>query len=134
MENENYNPMEEKEPYISYKIKANQDYIVIRNDYAGKTYYKIEVEKKNYDDTIQKGFKNIKFVPDINGEDIDIPNGTQIRIKQAFEDFYYRRGDKFNPIFYLVVTDFEITKNSDEVTKEAYDNFYRQDDNNFDIF
>lgn len=134
MESENYNPMEEKEPYISYKIKANQDYIVIRNDYAGKTYYKIEVEKKNYDDTIQKGFKNIKFVPDINGEDIDIPNGTQIRIKQAFEDFYYRRGDKFNPIFYLVVTDFEITKNSDEVTKEAYDNFYRQDDNNFDIF
>ena len=124
--------MEEKQPYINYKIKANKDYIVTRNDYAGKIYYKIEIEKKNYDDTIQKCFKNVKFITNDN-EEVDIPNGTQIRIKQAFEDFYFRKADKFNPIFYLVITDYEITKNSDEITKEAYENYYKTEEN-FDIF
>lgn len=105
---------------IKYFIEPNKAYEVYRNDYNGRAYYKIKVETTNANKERIEGYKNISF-----SEDIDIEDGTLIIIKSAFESFYFKRTDKYNPVFILVVTDFDYAtpKNMEQYTPNDFDDF-----------
>lgn len=101
---------EEKKKQIMYKIMAGSTYTVNRVDYKSHTFYKIPVSKNNLDETTLESYKIISFA-----DDVDIPDGTKIKINSGYESFYMK--DKFNAIFTVVVTDFDIVN---ETTVEEY--------------
>lgn len=103
---------------INYKIKSGITYTVKRQDYNGKTFYSIGVSKVEADGTTSWANKQVSFPAGT-----DLKDRTKIKINRAFEDFFFRKGDKFCPVFKLVVTDFEIVGQSDEVRNQAYDEF-----------
>lgn len=109
-----------------YKIKCGREYMVFRSEYQGKVFYKIQVTKKNYDDTKAQAYKTVKFAS--KTLDTDIPDRTVIVIKNLFEDFYFKAGDKYNPIWTLVITDWDIIKTSQQTATEALETFNASDD------
>lgn len=96
--------MEEQE-YIGYKIDTKHTYKVYRSEANGKTFYKVQVTKKNYDGTNQKFYKQLRFVKCQPPE-----NGEIIRIKKGFEDLYSNQKDPYNAISVVVVQEYETTQ------------------------
>lgn len=92
---------EEKKKYIRYKLVPGEIYTVNRNDYGNHTFYKIQVSKINMDESKDFAYKIVSF-----SEDVDIQDGTKIRINNGYESFYMK--DKFNAIFTVVITDFDV--------------------------
>lgn len=127
MDEENQVIEQEGKP-IGYKIMTGQELYVFRNEYAGTTYYKVKLSKKNYDGTKSTCYKNIRFK-----KGVDIPNGTKIKVLGGFEDFYVPPQDKFHPVFSVFITDFVVTEESNEVVKQALDDYnssaYEYDEN-----
>lgn len=124
---ENLNELEEiqkseivdnNEDCINYKIRTGVTYTVNRQDYNGKTFYSIAVSKTNPDETALWANKQVSFPTGT-----DLKDKTKIKIKKAFEDFFFRKGDKFHAIFKLMITDFEIVSQSEEVRNQAYEEF-----------
>lgn len=103
---------------LDYKIQSGREYVVNRQDFNGKTFYSINVRKKNRDDTETFAKKGIRFAGGA-----DIKDKTKIKILSGFEDFYFKKGDKYNAIFSLVITNYEITGQSEEAINQAYDIF-----------
>ena len=101
---------EENKKQIMYKIMAGNTYTVNRVDYKSHTFYKIPVSKDNMDESKTEAYKIISFV-----DDVDIPDGTKIKIRDGYESFYMK--DKFNAIFTVVVKEFDIVN---ETTAEEY--------------
>ena len=99
---------EEKEqrPKRPYKIMLGDIVTVYRNDYNGKTFYKLVCNKKLYDNTTIVGNKPIRFKAGV-----DLPHGTRIRILDMFEDFYNK--DLYNTIWSLFINEFEIVDEKD---------------------
>lgn len=102
---------EEKKKQIMYKLMAGSVYTVKRVDYGNHTFYKIPVSKINLDKTTLESYKMISFAD----SEVDIEDGTKIRINAGYESFYMK--DKFNAIFTVVITDFDIVT---ETTEEEY--------------
>lgn len=109
---------EEQGNKIGYKIEADRNYIVYRNEAGGYVFYKIQVQKKNYDGTKTKVYKNVAFK-----RGIDIPNATMIKIKKGFEDFRLNPNDKYNPIWSVFILDFEIVEQEEQVQNQAFDKY-----------
>lgn len=120
----------EQENNIDYLIKPNEAYELIRNDYNGRTYYKIPVTTTNFKGEQVEGFKNVIFT----NNDLDLENGALIKIKSGYEGFYYRRGDKYNPIFNLVITDFECVNGGNAPKPTNSNDYAAHDEENFDDF
>lgn len=116
LENEEF----QEQNSIGYKIIAGREYTVQRQDYNGKTYYKIPVKKNHQDGTEEFGLKQVRFK-----KDVELQDKTKIKILNGFEDFYQK--DKYNTIFTLVITEFEITEQPAEVVNQAYDDFNSND-------
>ena len=117
-----------EESYISYKINTERTYKVYVNSANGKTFYKVCVEKNNYDKTKTKFYKQLKFVQCEPPED-----GEIIKIKRAFEDLYVNSKDKYNAISVIVVMDYEKVENDVVAEQQAY-NDYRENLNSMDDF
>ena len=113
--------MENEQDGNGYKIKCGREYMVFRSEYQGKIFYKIQVTKKNYDGTKTQAYKTIKFVS--KTLDTDIPDRSIVIIKNLFEDFYFKANDKYNPIWIVVATDWEIIKTSQQTAAEALETF-----------
>lgn len=122
--------MQEKRPY---KIMLGDNIIVYRNDVNGNVYYKTMVSKTNRDGTKARFYKDLKFKSGVN-----LQNKTMIKINNMFEDIRENPKDKYNPIFYLVILDFEIVENpfdknnaintyNNEINKEEIDDSYFAD-------
>ena len=88
---------EEKKKQIMYKLMAGSVYTVNRTEYKNHVFYKVPVSKMNLDGTTLDGYKIISFA-----DDVDIPDGTKIRINAGYESFYMK--DKYNAIFTVHTT------------------------------
>lgn len=109
---------EEKESRIYHKIEPDRKYRVWKKTYNDVDYYKIKVQQKNYDGTADTYYQEIRFK-----KGVSVPNETDIKIKEAFENLRKNPKDEYNPIFYLVITDFEQLESQEQKTKNALDEF-----------
>lgn len=101
--------IEEQQYKRHYKIEPGDIFYVKRRDINGYTFYKIAICKKKQDDTKEYFDKNIAFK-----KGTDIADGTKIRILDFFEDVRENKNDKYNPIWSIFITDFEIIEESNE--------------------
>lgn len=108
----------EEEAYIGYKINTNNTYKIWCQEYGGYKYYKIQVQKKNYDGTKVNFYKQVRFAKCTPPED-----GEIIKIKKGFEDVRENKNDKYNPIWEVVITDYELVDNDVVRDKQAYETY-----------
>ena len=66
----------ENEEYLNYKIDTIHNYKIFSQEYNGNKFYKVMIQKKNYDNTKTNFYKQIRFVKCKAPED-----GEIIRIK-----------------------------------------------------
>lgn len=90
----------EEENKILHKINENYNYKVRRKDYNGTPFYSISVSQKLFDGQTIWGRKQVKF-----RKGVDIPDGTVIKIKKAFENFYKDKNN--NDVFYYMILEYE---------------------------
>lgn len=116
--------MEEgKEEYRIYrKIEPNRKVRVFKSTYNNKTFYKIQIKQKNYDETEDIWYQNVTFK---HGVELDDPDGkgVDIIIKKAYENCRKNPKDEYNPIFYLMVTEFELVEREEQKQTQAYQKF-----------
>lgn len=121
--------MQEERKNHWYKIMPNDDVMVFKNEYGGNIFYKVRITKKNYDNTKSYFYKNVRFKKDVELED-----RTIIKILDMFEDVRENKNDKYNAIWELFITDFEILPNEVKDKASAIENFnnrYDIDDESF---
>lgn len=88
------------------KIVSDRDEVIYKNEYQGKTYYKIKLAKKDEQDNWQNGYINCRFK-----KDVELNNKSHIKIKDAWVDFYLK--DKVT-YPYIFINDFEVTDNKEQ--------------------
>lgn len=110
--------MEDKEEYIGYKIDTKHNYKIYSQEYNGVKYYKIMIQKKNYDGTKTNFYKQVRFVKCKGPND-----GEIIKIKKAFEDVRENKNDRYNPIWELVIMEYEVVQNDAIDEKQAFAEF-----------
>ena len=108
-----------EEPKIIYKIEANKPYTVVRSDYAGRIFYKIITNQLQFDGTYKAYSKELCFK-----KDVVLANGTRIIIKKGIENLRSNPKDRYHPISYIQVLDFEVVSKAQEVS-EAISEFNR---------
>ena len=108
----------ENEEYLNYKIDTIHNYKIFSQEYNGNKFYKVMIQKKNYDNTKTNFYKQIRFVKCKAPED-----GEIIRIKKGFEDVRENKNDKYNPIWEIVVMDYEVIQNDVVDEEKAYADF-----------
>lgn len=86
-----------------YKINVGDVFMVFKSEKTRYPSYKFSIKNKNYDGTEEYFYKEIRFK-----KDVDIPNKTKIKVKDFFEIVRENPNDKYNPIWGLFITDFEI--------------------------
>lgn len=124
---------EEKVTGIGYKIQAEKKYRVFKKEFNGQTYYNIQMQQKNYDDTVSKYYRPVTFK---KGVELDDPTGTgvDIIIHSGFENLRPNKLDKYNPITAIMITDFEICEREEETKAKAFDDFQQNlNDNEMQI-
>ena len=112
--------MEEKneEFKIYHKIEPNRKIRVFKTTYNDKNYYRVQVTQKNYDNTEFKFYVNLQFK-----KGVELENQTDIIIKKAYENFRVNPKDAYNPIMYLMVTDYEIQERQEQLENQAYEKY-----------
>ena len=109
---------EEKEDRIYHKIVAGKKYRVWKKTVNDKDFYSIQAIQNNYDNTQDKFYLPIQFK-----KGVELPNETDIIIHCAYENLRKNPKDGYNPIHYLVVTDFEALKTQEQITEEALNDY-----------
>lgn len=97
---------EEKLPKRHYKIEEGDVITVFRTDMNGFTFYKAGLQKKMYDGTKKYFTKSLAFP-----KGTDIADKTRIKVLSFFEDVRENKNDKYNPIWSLMITEYEIVEN-----------------------
>lgn len=114
---------EEKEEYRIYrKIEPNRKVRVFKSTYNGNTFYKIQIKQKKYDNTEDTWYQNVTFK---RGVELDDPDGKgiDIIIKKAYENCRKNPKDEYNPIFYLMITEFELVEREEQKKAAALEKF-----------
>lgn len=125
--------MEEKQEYkIYHKVEAGRKVRIFKNTYNDQNYYRIQVKQKNYDNT-----EDIFYVPVQFKKGVELDNQTDIIIKCAYENMRKNKNDEYNPIYYLVITEFEKVENEEQAQAQAYkdfrDNLDQNENNDMDV-
>ena len=125
--------MEEKQEYkIYHKVEAGRKVRIFKNTYNDQNYYRIQVKQKNYDNT-----EDIFYVPVQFKKGVELDNQTDIIIKCAYENMRKNKNDEYNPIYYLVITEFEKVENEEQLQAQAYkdfrDNLDQNENNDMDV-
>ena len=110
--------MEQEEYKIYRKIEAGRKVRVFKNTYNDVNYYRVQIQQKNYDDTKDIFYVNLQFK-----KGVELDNETDIIIKTAFENCRKNPKDQYNPIYYLVVTDFEIVERQEKIEEKSFEKF-----------
>ena len=110
--------MEQEEYRIYRKIEPGHKYRVFKTTYNDNNYYKIQITQTNYDKTKTKFYQQVTFK-----RGVELSNETDIIIKQAYENCRENPKDKYNPVFYLVINDFEIVERQEQIEAKAFDEF-----------
>lgn len=109
---------EEQQSRIYHKIEPDRKYRVWKKTYNDVDYYKIKIQQKNYDESVDTFYQEVRFK-----KGVSIPNETDIKIKKAYENCRKNPKDEYNPIFYLLIVDFEQLESQEQKTKNALDEF-----------
>lgn len=109
---------EEKQSRIYHKIEPDRKYRVWKKTYNDVDYYKIKIQQKNYDGTVDNYYQEIRFK-----KGVSVSNETDIVIKEAYENLRKNTKDEYNPIHYLVITDFDRLESQEQITKNALEEF-----------
>lgn len=119
---------EEVKPKRYYKIEPGDKVKIKRTDFNGYTFYKVPLTKKNKNGVKETYEKTVVFP-----KDTDIPDGSYVRIKDFYEDMYFGKVDKYNPIWTIRVLDYELL--GDEINEETAlsDYFSEVAENGIDI-
>ena len=99
------------------ELKSEYPVMVFKNEYNGKTYYKIGFSNKKQDGTRENAYMDARFKGDVC-----LDNQTNIYVKNGFMSFYLK--DK-QPIWYMVITEYE--KVADVIKETSYTNL-KQDE------
>ncbi len=110
--------MEHEEYKIYHKIEPNRKIMVFKNTFNDMNFYKVQIIQKNYDKTSSKFFIDVQFK-----KNVSLENQTMIIIKKAYENFRENPNDKYHPILYLNITDFETVEQKEKLEKKAYEDF-----------
>ena len=113
---------EQEEFKIYHKIEPNRKVRVFKSNYNGKDYYKIQIKQKNYDGTEDIWYENVVFKQGVSLDDPD-NKGIDIVIKTAYENCRKNPKDEYNPIFYLMITSFDILQRESQKKAAALEKF-----------
>lgn len=113
---------EEKKPNIYHKIEAGKKIRVFKSMFADKVFYKTQITQKNYDNTEDKFYIGLVFKKGVELDDPD-GKGVDMIINHAVENFRKNPKDQYNPILYLMITDFTLCEREEQVKQQAFDNF-----------
>ena len=109
----------EEEYKIYHKIEPNRKIRVFKNTYNDRDYYKVQITQKVYgQEEPDKYYVGLQFK-----KGVELPNETDIIIKKAYENFRPNPKDQYNPVMYLMVTDFEIQERQEQLEEQAYEKF-----------
>jgi len=117
--------MEEQKEYGFHKLEVNQKIRVFKSTWNDQNYYRFQVTQNNYDKTKSKFYINLQFK-----KGVDLPNETDIIVKQFVENLRENKSDKYNPIHYYQINGFETCENEEQVIQNAYDEFRENLDEN----
>ena len=108
-----------EEDYKIYrKIEPNKKIRVFTQTYAGKKFNKIKVTQNNFDNSKMEFYISVIFKRGVELPNLD-GKGTDIIIKKAYENFRPNPKDEYNPIPYLLITDFDIVGSQKLAEHEA---------------
>lgn len=110
--------MEDAEERIYRKIEAGKKYRVFRNDVGENAYYRISISQTKADGTKDRYYEKVTFK-----KGVVLDNETDIIIKKAYENVMPNTKDQYNPIFYLLITDFEIVERQEQIEQQAFREF-----------
>lgn len=110
-----------KQDAINYKIMAGRKYRVFKLVFDDKVFYRIQMQQKNYDDTVSKFYRQVNFK-----KGVELDNETDIIIHRGFENVRRNPKDDYNPISSIMITDFEIVENQEKVQKDALEDYNKQ--------
>lgn len=117
--------MEETKEYGFHKLEVGQKIRVFKTTWNDQNYYKFQVTQNNYDKTKSKFYINLQFK-----KGVDLPNETDIIVKQFVENLRENKNDKYNPIHYYQINGFETCENQEQAIQDAYDEFRENLDEN----
>lgn len=103
-----------------YKIQCERPVTVFKNSYGGHDYYKIICNKNDENGNLITGYKRVSFIG------CEPPNAEKcdIIIHNMFESFWYKKNDKYETIFTLIILDYEYVKNEAREKFEAIGDYY----------
>ena len=86
----------------------------------------MQLQKKNYDQSVTKGYRQIKFA-----QCEPVNDGDIIKIIKGFEDFYVK---SYDVISIIVVQDYELVENPQQASENAYGEYQdKLNENEVDI-
>lgn len=105
------------EKKIYYKVMAGNKTFIYKTFYGSTPFYKIKMIQKSLDGKTYEFYKDVRFP---KGTVID--DRTTIIINKAYENLRENPKDKYNPISWLMITDFDFVDDT-KANDEAYDKF-----------
>ena len=120
---------EDNKDTIFHKLSAGKKIRVFKTVRNDKSFYKVQLTQKNYEGSVDKYYFDLQFkkgveLPDPTGKGIDII------IHKGYENFRNNENDKYHPILFYLVTDFEIIESKEQIMQNAFDEFRDNLDNN----
>ena len=121
--------MEETKEYGFHKLEIGQKIRVFKTTWNDKNYYKFQVTQNNYDGTKSKFYINLQFK-----KGVDLPNESDIIVKQFVENLRENKKDPYTPVHYYQINGFDLVENEEQQIQDAYADFRDNlDDNQVDI-
>lgn len=99
-------------------IVSNREEMIFKNEYEGKTTYKIGLYKKNKEGNLENGYMQVRFK-----QGVDLNNQTKILIKSAWLSFA-KYENKTYP--YIFINDYTIVDKGTPDHKNPYKEFGEQ--------
>lgn len=113
--------METEKSKKPYKVNIGDTIKIKRTEINGRMFYSTSVTQKQFDGTKKYYNKRLNFK-----KGVSIPNDTRIKILDMFENMWDNPKDPYNPVSILMILDYEIIKNSEQIEKDALEE-YRDD-------
>lgn len=117
--------MVEIKEYGYHKLEVGQKIRVFKSTFNDKNFYKFQVTQKNYEGSSSKFYINLQFL-----KGVDLPNETDIIVHQFVENLRENKADKYNPIHYYQINDFEVVERQEQIQQQAFDEYRESLDDN----
>lgn len=104
--------------YVMGLIRINKLYMIFRQEYNSKIFYKVQITKKNFDGTEIKSYMPVTFK-----KGVELDNKSIIKIKKAIENWYPDKNNKYENHYFYNIIEFQLVKNEKLEKEQALDAF-----------